>query len=346
MQAGRLRYVCKIGVMTTARTNPYPYLFLGGGALAIVAAIFVRTQAFAAHPDVLAWAFTCDLTISLPLLWWLFAVRPGRAGAVTLIPLFLIGVAVAARIIPTPQHAFVDQLRFIAAPLDLVTIALVARKVARIRRIDAGGDPVERIERACAELFGNGRAARMVAYEIATTYYAIFGWRKPAPSGFTVHRRSGWASIVCVFVFLIAIESVCAHLLVQLWSVKAAWVVTALDLYGVLWLLGDYQALRLRPTRIDGETLQLSYGLRWRASIPLDTIASVETVRSEKEWKRKSVLKMAMLDEPRLIVRFKTPQTAHGLAGLTRNIEAVAILADDDDGFAAAMRASCPAARS
>jgi hypothetical protein len=332
--------------MTTARTNPYPYVFLGGGALAIVAAIVVRTQAFAAHPDIIAWGFTCDLTISLPLLWWLFAVRPGRAGAVTLIPIFLIGVAVAARIMPPAQHAFVDQLRFIAAPLDLVTIALVARRVARIRRLDAAGDPVERIERACAELFGNGRAARAVAFEIATIDYAFRGWRKPAPRGFTVHQRSGWGTIVGVFVFLIAIESVCAHLLVQLWSVKVAWVVTALDLYGVLWLFGDYQALRLRPTRIENETLQLSYGLRWRASIPLNAVASVEPIRSEREWKRKSVLKMSMLDEPRLLIRFKTPQTAHGLAGLTRTIEAVAILADDDDGFAAAMRAACPAATS
>jgi len=332
--------------MTNARTNPYPFLFLGGGALAVFAAIVMRMHAFAAHPDVLAWAFTCDLTISVPLLWWFFAVRTGRAGAVTLIPIFLAGVAVAARIIPSAQHAFVDQLRFIAAPLDLVTIALVARRVARIRRIDAGSDPVDRIERACAELFGGGRAARVVAFEIATIYYAFSGWRKPAPHGFTVHQRSGWSTIVGVFVFLIAIESVCAHLLVQLWSVKAAWIVTALDVYGVLWLLGDYHALRLRPTRIEGDALVLSYGLRWRASIPLDAIASVETVRGEAEWKRKGILKIAILDEPRLLIRFKTPQTAHGLAGLIRTIEAVAILADDDEGFADAMRASCPAATS
>jgi len=332
--------------VTTARTNPYPFLFLGGGALAVIAAIVVRTQAFAAHPDVLAWAFTCDLTISLPLLWWLFAVRTGRAGAVSLIPIFLAGVAVAARLIPAAQHAFVDELRFIAAPLDLVTIALVARRVARIRRIDAGNNPVDRIDRACAELFGDGRIARAVAFEIATIYYAFFGWHKPAPRGFTVHQRSGWGTIAGVFVFLIAIESVCAHLLVQLWSVKAAWIVTALDVYGVLWLLGDYQALRLRPTRIEDGVLLLSYGLRWRASIPLDAIASVESIGSEAEWKRDAVLKIAMLDEPRLLIRFKTPQIAHGLAGLTRTIEAVAILADDDGGFADAMRASCPAATS
>ncbi|HXH41272.1 MAG TPA: hypothetical protein VNN08_21775 [Thermoanaerobaculia bacterium] len=335
--------------MTTARASPYPLLFLGAGGLAALAAVIVRTQIYAAHPDVLAWAFTCDLTISLPLLWWLFAVKTGRAGAVTLIPIFVIGVAAAARIIPAAQHGFVDQLRYIAAPLDLVTIALIARRVARIRHVEGSGDPIDRIERACAELFGN-RAGRIVAFEISMFYYALFGWRKRAPLGFTVHQRNNWATLVGVLVFLIGVESVAAHLVIQLWSVKAAWIMTTLDLYTLLWLLGDYQALRLRPTRIDGSTLVLNYGLRWRAAIPLAAVTAIEPVRNEGDWKRKSVLKVAMLDEPRLLIRLATPLTAHGLAGMTRTIDAVAMLADDDAGFAdalrAAMPASCPAATS
>ncbi len=339
-----------MSVMTKARANPYPLLLLGGGGLALLAVIIVRTQTFAAHPDVLAWAFTCDLTISLPLLWWLFAVRTGRAGAVTLIPLFVIGVGIAARIIPAAQHSFVDQLRYIAAPLDLVTIALVIRRVARIRRIDGSGDPVDRIERACGEIFGNSRAAAMVAFEISIAYYAFSGWWKRPAAGFTVHQRNGWATLIGVLVFLIGVESIGAHLVVQMWSVKAAWIVTTLDLYGVLWLLGDYQALRLRPTRIEGDTLFLSYGLRWRGAIPLAAIAAIEPLHHEAEWKRKGVLKVAMLDEPRLLIRFATPQTVHGLAGISRTIDAIAILADDDSGFEAALRAatpaSCPAATS
>jgi len=336
--------------MTTTRTDPYPALLLGGGVLALLAAFVIRTQAFFAHPDVLAWAFTFDLTISLPLLWWFFAVRTGRASAVTLVPLFVIAVGVAARIIPAAQHSFVDQLRYIAAPLDLVTIALVVRRVARIRKVDGGGDPIARIERACAEIFGDGRVARIVAFEISILYLAFAGWRKRAPDGFTVHQRSGWGTVVGVFIFLIGVESVGAHLVVQMWSVKAAWIVTTLDLYGVFWLLGDFQALRLRPTRIEGDSLILNYGLRWRAEIPLSAIAAIEPVRGEADWKRKGVLKMAMLDEPRLLIRFATPQTMHGIAGITRAFDAIAILADDDAGFADALRAatpaSCPAATS
>jgi hypothetical protein len=132
--------------------------------------------------------------------------------------------------------------------------------------------------------------------------------------------------------------------------VKAAWIVTTLDIYGLLWLLGDFQALRLRPTRIEDDTLVLNYGLRWRAEIPLSAIAAIEPVHAEADWKRKSVLKMAMLDEPRLLIRFAEPRTMQGLAGIRRTFDAIAILADDDAGFADALRvatlAACPAARS
>jgi len=332
--------------MATTRNrlaNPYPLLLLSGGTLIAIAAVVVRSAAFSAHPDILAWAFTFDLALSVPLLWWLFAVRTGRVANVTMIPIFVLGVAAAARIIPPAQHAFVDQLRYLAAPLEVVTIALVLRRVAKLRGLGDEGDVLDRIDRASAGIFGTGRAARAVAFEIATFYYAVFGWRRDAPPGFTVHRRNGWGVVVTVFIFLIGIESVAAHLVVQLWSVKAAWILTALDLYGILWLLGDYQALRLRPTHIERDTLIVNYGLRWRMTIPLSSIEAIEPVRTEKAWNRKGVLKVAMLDEPRLLVRLREPQTAFGLAGLTRTIDAVAILADDDAAFETTLRAAMPA---
>jgi hypothetical protein len=325
--------------------NPYPLLILGGGTLLTVAALVVHSAAFAANADILAWAFTFDLALSVPLLWWWFAVRTGRAASVTMIPIFLLGVAAAARIIPPAQHAFVDQLRSIAAPLDLLAIALVLRRVAKLRGLTGEGDVLDRIDRACAGIFGPGRAARIVAFEIATFYYAFFGWRRDAPPGFTVHRRNGWGLVVTVLIFLIGVESVAAHLVVQLWSVKAAWILTTLDLYGILWFLGDYQALRLRPIQIERDALMVNYGLRWRMTIPFSSIEAIEPARAERDWKRKGVLKVAMLDEPRLLVRLRVPQTAFGLAGLTRTIDTLAILADDDTAFETMLRAAMPEPR-
>jgi hypothetical protein len=118
-----------------------------------------------------------------------------------------------------------------------------------------------------------------------------------------------------------------------MWSVKAAWIVTALDLYGALWLIGDYHALRLRPTFAKDGILHLRYGLRWSAEIPLADVEAVDDIKNESDWKRPGVLKVAMLDEPKYLVRLRQPVTAHGLAGFRRTIHAVAILPDDIDAF-------------
>src|SRR5205814_1279247 len=80
--------------------------------------------------------------------------------------------------------------------------------------------------------------------------------------------------VACILA-MIGFESIGMHLLVQIWSVKAAWIVTALDVYGALWLIGDYHALRLRPTYAKDGILHLRYGLRWNVEIPFDQIEAV-----------------------------------------------------------------------
>ncbi|HEX3068953.1 MAG TPA: hypothetical protein VHX14_10285, partial [Thermoanaerobaculia bacterium] len=153
-----------------------------------------------------------------------------------------------------------------------------------------------------------------------------------------IYKRSGWNTVLaCIFV-LLAAESIGVHLLIQTWSVRTAWVVTLLDLYGAIWLLGDYHAMRLRPITIDDQSLHVHFGFRWSISIPLNSIASIEPVLSESDWKRKGVLKVALLDEPRLLVRLDAPAIATGLAGIRKTIDAVAILPDDLEEFEQALR--------
>lgn len=321
--------------------HPFRLFSLGAVAYAAIAVLLVRSQVYASHPDVLAWGLTFDLTISIPLIYWFAFVRTGVARPMTLIPLFVMAVALASRIVPHGQHRFVEQLGYVTAPLDLVTAWMIARRLIRLRG-DAtdGGDVPERIERITRQIFGNELVAAFIALEISSVYYGLFCWKKPAAPGFSVYRRSGWDTVlICIMVLLLA-ESIGVHLFIQTWSVRVAWVVTLLDLYGAIWLIGDYHALRLRPITIDENTLHVRFGFRWSVAIPLRTITAIEPVRAESEWKRKGVLKVAMLDEPRLLVRLGTPATAVGLAGIRKTIDAVAILPDDIELFEEALRSA------
>jgi len=292
-------------------------LFFGFSALLVAFATgIVRSQLFHAHPDVLAWGLTFDLTLTAPAAWYFFLIRTGRVRPLTILPIFLGAVAIAARVIPASQQDFLHQLRWIAVPLEVVALVLVVRR-ARNRDLGVIGE--------------------IIAGEVAVLHHALFCWRKRPERGFSVHERSGWGTIVACFVVILVAESIGAHLLVQLWSAKAAWIMTALDAYGILWLIGDYNALRIRRITIDGDALHLRYGLRWTATIPRDAIASIERIGDEAQWKRKNVLKVALLDAPALLVNLREPVVVRGMAGMTKTVDAIAILPDDLDGFAAAL---------
>ncbi len=148
----------------------------------------------------------------------------------------------------------------------------------------------------------------------------------------TFHRRSGWGSIVAAIVVLIVAEGLAVHMLLAQWSALAAWIMTGLDLYGILWLLGDYQALRLRPALVGKSKVQLRWGLRWSMDIPREMIARVEQLTGDVE-RRQDRLRIAALDEPELMVVLKQPLIAEGPFGFRKKVCEVALLPDDPSAF-------------
>jgi hypothetical protein len=318
-----------------------PNVLFGLAATAVIGACIavLRSRAFAASPDVAAWGITFDLTISLPLLYWFFVVRGGRARPLTIVPVFLLGTMMAARLIPGSQQDFLRQLRQVVGPVaELLLIgALVSRVLAARKERPASTDPYDRIATAARTLAGEGLVAAVITSEVATFYYAFFGWKQqPEPRERTVtfHERNGWGTIlICIFV-LIAAEGLAMHLFLARWNTTAAWGWTALDLWAVIWLLGDYQALRLRRSWIDEEALYIHYGLRWTVTIPRALIAAVGEIREESEWKRKDVLKLAILDAPRWKITLREPLIARGMAGMRKEVRALAILPDQDEWMA------------
>jgi hypothetical protein len=280
---------------------------------------------------------TFDLTISIPLLYWLFVVRDGKAPAITLAPLFVLCTFVATAMVPRPQQQFLTDLRRVAVPL--AALATVTVMVHRLR--------ASRGRNAIRTLLGDSRVAAVVESEIAIVSYAVGGWRmKPEPvegRAITFHERSGWAGVLaCIFV-LIAAEGVAMHLFLSRFSPFAAWGWTILDLWAVMWLLGDYHALRLRRSVLTSSELLIRLGMRWAVDIPLRSIASIDEIRHEREWKRRDVMRLSILDEPRWLITLSEPVVARGLAGFRREIRALAILPDDDEVISALRIASSPA---
>ncbi|MEO8033263.1 MAG: hypothetical protein ABI837_02445, partial [Acidobacteriota bacterium] len=137
----------------------------------------------------------------------------------------------------------------------------------------------------------------------------------------------------CIIVLLLG-ESAGLHFLMLHWfGPVGAWCVIALDAYTIVWIFGDYHALRLRPTIVKDGVVHVRHGLRWSMDVALVDIASIDDVQNESDWKRKGVLKIALFDEPRCLIRLKQPQTAQGLVGITRTIDTLAVRPDDEERF-------------
>ncbi len=303
-----------------ALVRRHPAALFATSALVVLGACIViaRSAVFARNPDIAAWGITFDLTITLPLLYWFFVVRADGARPLTIAPVFVIGTIVAALLIPKPQQHFLQQLKWVFAPVaEVLAIYGLVRGVRT----------------------GNHRLLEFARAEVSMFHYALFSWtKKPEREGITFHQNAGWGSILaCIFV-LIAAEGIGMHLLLGQWSAKAAWIWTALDAWAVIWLLGDYQALRLRQSFVDDHAFHLHYGVRWNVVIPIANIAALDELQGE--WKkRKDVLKVAILDEPRWLMTLREPMTAHGIAGLRKTITGIALRPDDDAAITALSRA-------
>jgi hypothetical protein len=296
------------------------------------------SAAFARNPDVGYFGVTFDLCITIPLLYYALVVRTRRAAPATLVPLFVVCMLVARMVVPPAHRAFLGDLALLRFPLAIATITLLATRVRRgIAAAANETDVLQRVERICREAFAGDRIARSITTEVAAVYLGLFGWRlpEPAPSGVpstTFHRRSGWGSIVACILVMFAAEGIGVHLFVQRWSHRGAWILTILDIWGFVWLIGDYHAFRVRPLLVTDDAIQLRFGFRWTATIPRDNVLSVERLApgaDEKLRRTRTYLRLAIFDEPEYLITLREPVRVHGIAGITRTVTSIGIFPDD-----------------
>jgi hypothetical protein len=285
------------------------------------------------HPDVVATAVLVDLTIVVPILFAIL-VRRSRSWA-GIVPVFLLSLLGARLVLPESARAVLPALRLLALPAELATLLFVLWRIrGAMGGLAAEFDVVARLERAIAPAVPNRRLAELLAYELGVIYYGLLSWRdRPAPEAgrtFSYHRAGGYAAIVSALLIVSACEIVGAHMLVSLASSTAAWLLTAISLYGVVWIVGDYQAVRLRPLLVGTDGLAVRLGLRWSVWIPRDAIAAIVPAPKRPASKRApGHLHAALLVSPQWHVNLREPLVARGPYGITKRVTTVALAADD-----------------
>src|SRR6185436_11792464 len=179
----------------------------------------------------------------------------------------------AGRVLPADRQQFLQVFEWLAIPAELIVVGLIvvkARQVARRMRTEGPADPgalFERMRDAAREVLGANLLSDTLAFEIALCHHAFAGWRaRPvsSPETFTYHRRSAYGAMMAAL------------------------------------LLGLYQAVRLRPIRIEEDRLLIRIGLKWRVEVPFEDVAAVEILRGGTVLpKRKALLRAVVLGDAR-----------------------------------------------
>ncbi len=176
-----------------------------------------------------------------------------------------------------------------------------------------------------------------LASEIAMLHFAFGTWRKPVAEsnrGYSYHRKAGYSAVLATIMMVGAVELFAVHLLVQRWSPTAAWLLTALSAYGLIWLIGDYQAIRRRPIMLTRDGLELRLGIRWRLHIPWNLVRELRTVgHAFTAPKRRDYLNAVVFGAPRYVIDLEQPVTASGPYGIERQVTQVGFTVDDPARF-------------
>jgi hypothetical protein len=270
---------------------------------------------------------------------------PARAPFVVL----ALGFIAARLLLPANARAGLSALRFAWSAVELLVIAVAVAQAGRIRRRYRaqranGAAPIDALETALTPSIGE-LPSRLLATELTVLGYAFAGWLRSTPSDdartFSMHRRAHYSTVVGMFVFLIAVETLLLHVLVMHKSHVAAWLLSASSIWCALWLIGAAHSLRLEPLRFADDALVVT-GIRWRARVPYDAIVATTAVGLGDGATRKSAttLDATVLRRADVRLRLSRPLEARGLLGRTRRFDELVLTVDRPDELIAALDAA------
>ncbi len=306
-------------------------------------ALVVQTADFRQHPDLLAFAVTFDLTVGIPLAYYLIVSRKLHVTPASVLVVFLACTGLAGLILPAAHQTY---LRLVEKALLLTEGGLLVygvvqvRKVVRAYRAAARGraDFLLNLREALAGIIGAPLVLSILVNEISTVRYGLLFWLGgpevlPGQKSFTTHRESGYAAVWTVLLFVLLIETVGLHFLLWRWSPVAAFVATGLSIYSLVFFAADLASMVKRPIVFHNNQFLFRIGIRWNATIDRENIRRLTVIRDFDKAREKDTLLCAPANVPNLLLELHAPVAVTGFFGIRRHAQRIAFHADDPSGL-------------
>lgn len=174
---------------------------------------------------------------------------------------------------------------------------------------------------------------RVMVSELLMFYYALFTWKKKAPSHsnvITLHKKTSYIAFNIMLIHAIIIETIGLHWWLHDKSAILSLVLLIFNIYSVLYFLADIQVTRLHPAEIKEGKLYIAQGLSSRIIVPLHVIKEVEWGAKITD---KSILRFMYRDiesiEPQALIHLHTPVEVTMLMGKEKKVTMFAIRVDE-----------------
>lgn len=332
------------------------YIFLVLALLILTSNLaLMNLDSFKPITDVMALATVLDLTICLPLAFYIFIVR-NRYSPVTVLPVVIVGFWVAYLIVPHESFQYFREMFYVIYGLEALFIAielyvlfLLIKKARAFRRNYLKYSQSElhfraKLRKTLVDTFDSSRMIEIWVTDISVFHYGLFNWRRkwidvPGVQAFSYHKNTGYFGLFIMLVHAMAIEVIAVHALVAQWNTTAAWIVTALDIYLLLCIIADYHAIRLSPVLVDKTTMKVQMGVRSSLEVELNNIQSIDYVTEfSKEQRNEKGSYFVTLPEfieesPQFEIQLKEPVIAHYVFGIKKEITKIYATVDDRNQF-------------
>jgi hypothetical protein len=281
--------------------------------------------------------------VELPFYFWLIVLRPSRISPLYAVPVAAIGYLFCRLWQPGNDSAWIALGWIPLLPLELFLFAVLYRRTMRVvraaREQPRSSDLIERLTLASYREFPSNRLFAVLMYEVGLVYYAFGGGPgivlASGDAAFTNHRRAGLRLIFGVALVFGAFEVVGLHLLVAALSPLAAWMLTGLELYGVIWAIGLLRSVPKLPVVLGERGIHVRLGVIYSLWVPYEDIQSVQRGRTHADTRSKSYLNCAFMNAPDCVLKLRAPGRARLPYTLEKNVDEIGLMVDEPKEFLA-----------
>ncbi|NVK49369.1 MAG: hypothetical protein HWE09_06345 [Cyclobacteriaceae bacterium] len=303
--------------------------------------ILAKTSIFSLNPKSLSIGITIDLLFTVPLIYFLL-IRKTNIPKTTILAFLILGMVVCSFILPPQNQYFLDFFKTWVFPIiELSIISYVIFNVNKaIKRYklkkNENVDFFTALKSTCYEILPKAVVIPVVT-EIAVFYYGFVNWKKKKlrENEFSYHKESGTVPTLIAIIFLVIIETAIFHILLEKWSVTAAWILTFLSIYSGIQLFGFLKSMSRRPIVIENDRLFLRYGIMNETTIDLETIDSIEisSIDIELNHETRKLSFLGEMESHNVIIRLKQENILYGFYGIKRKYRNLVLHVDDKNEF-------------